>query len=168
MPHQHLIHIFLLLVCPKLCNIQDIVTHMALIPFDPTTHIHPTPSIQESFTQLQLIKYKQLSMIGSHNISQRHKSQLVTSSSWSGLAQLSPSLLLSNSSPRPFPDNDNNKKIPHLIFQRREGTRGLKFGTQTLGNPSKEKPEIYGYPHLARIGNVWFFPRLFSRGGGHN
>ena len=35
-----------------------------------------------------------------------------------------------------FPNNNNkkkkkNKKNPHLIFHRREGTRGLKFGTQT-------------------------------------
>ena len=32
-------------------------------------------------------------------------------------------------------NNNNNKnknnKNPHLIFNRREGTRGLKFGTQT-------------------------------------
>ena len=36
-----------------------------------------------------------------------------------------------------FPNNNNNnnnkknEKSPHLIFHRREGTRGLKFGTQT-------------------------------------
>ena len=35
-----------------------------------------------------------------------------------------------------FPNNINNnkknkKKSPHLIFHRREGTRGLKFSTQT-------------------------------------
>ena len=33
-----------------------------------------------------------------------------------------------------FPNNNknnNNKNNPHLIFHRREGTRGLKFGTQT-------------------------------------
>ena len=31
-----------------------------------------------------------------------------------------------------FPNNNNKKKNnPHLIFQRKEGTRGLKFGTQT-------------------------------------
>ena len=36
-----------------------------------------------------------------------------------------------------FQDNNNNKKNhkkkknPHLIFQRSEGARGLKFGTQT-------------------------------------
>ena len=28
-------------------------------------------------------------------------------------------------------NNNNNKNNPHLIFHRREGTRGLKFGTQT-------------------------------------
>ena len=27
--------------------------------------------------------------------------------------------------------NNKNKKNPHLIFHRREGTRGLKFGKQT-------------------------------------
>ena len=51
--------------------------------------------------------------------------------------------LLSNSKLRPrtglgvdftFPNNKNNnnkKNNSHLIFHRREGTRGLKFGTQT-------------------------------------
>ena len=35
-----------------------------------------------------------------------------------------------------FPNNKNNNKNknknPHLIFHRREDTRGLKFGKQTL------------------------------------
>ena len=33
-----------------------------------------------------------------------------------------------------FPNNNNDKKNnknPHLIFHRRKGARGLKFGTQT-------------------------------------
>ena len=28
-------------------------------------------------------------------------------------------------------NNNNNNKNPHLVFHRREGARGLKFGTQT-------------------------------------
>ena len=30
-----------------------------------------------------------------------------------------------------FPYNNNNNNDPHLIFHIREGTRGLRFGTQS-------------------------------------
>ena len=40
--------------------------------------------------------------------------------------------ILSNS------NNKNNNKNPHLNFQGWEGTRGLKFGTQTKGRGQKK------------------------------
>ena len=45
-------------------------------------------------------------------------------------------------------NNNNNKNNPHLIFQRREGTRGLKFGTQTYGNLGFKDLTIYGFMDL--------------------
>ena len=49
-------------------------------------------------------------------------------------------LLLSNFRLRLKKKNkkNNKKNNPHLNFHRREGTRGLKFGTQTKGRGQKK------------------------------
>ena len=52
-----------------------------------------------------------------------------------------------------FPNNKkNNNNNPHLIFHRREGTRGLKFGTQTYWIQVFKDLTIYGFMDLKIYG----------------
>ena len=53
-----------------------------------------------------------------------------------------------------FSEDQKNHKNPHLIFLRREGTRGVKFGTQTYltiissGYKKKLVLKEFGYKNL--------------------